>query len=328
MQDKKLDASVSAESNLVIVTTPEYIKEAIKEHAASRNHPDATLQDKGFVVLSNDIGSDSETMAATPKAVKAVYDLANTANNKASDSVPIGRKVNGYSLSADLTLKAEDIGTYTKAETDSHISEVNSLATIANQNAINAKTNAESRLAKNQNGADITDKPTFVNNLGLTETVTRAKNAVQGTQYTDHLTAHNAAWIKIAEVTMKTSSSTPSTININIVGGSGYNVGYPGQCSIANIVLRTGNNDPHGINAVMYITNTGAPTGLATVNTSGDNYDIYVAFAPYSRGILLNAFASDGAIINNLSNLASSPTLPELASKGKVFSYQLQEVTS
>ncbi|WP_426577617.1 tail fiber protein [Xenorhabdus stockiae] len=85
MQDKKPDVPVSDESNLVIVTTPEYIKEAIAEHAASRNHPDATLQDKGFVVLSNDV-SDSETMAATPKAVKEAYDLANTANQAASSA--------------------------------------------------------------------------------------------------------------------------------------------------------------------------------------------------------------------------------------------------
>ncbi|CDL79224.1 tail fiber protein [Xenorhabdus cabanillasii] len=328
MQDKKPDAPVSEDSNLVIVATPKYVKESIEEHAQSRNHPNATLQDKGFVVLSNDVDSNSETMAATPKAVKAAYDLANAANNNTSDRVPIGRKVNGYALSADITLKAEDVGAYTKAETDSHISKVNVLATTANQNAIDANTNAENRLAKNQNGADISDKQAFVNNLGLSETVTRAKNAVQGIQYTGHLTAHDAAWVKIAEVTMEATLSTPSTININIIGGSGYNIGYPGQCSIANIVLRTGNSKPHGINAVMYITNTGAPTSLATVNTSGDNYDIYIAFAPYSRGIILNAFASDGAIINNLSNMASYPKLPEFASKGRVFSYQLQEVTS
>ncbi|MBC8950336.1 MULTISPECIES: tail fiber protein [Xenorhabdus] len=166
MQDKKPDVPVSEDGNLVIVTTPEYVKEAINEHAQSRNHPNATLQDKGFVVLSNDTGSDSETMAATPKAVKAAYDLANTANNNAGDRVPIGRKVNGHALSADITLNAEDVGTYTKAETDSHISEVNTLATTANQNAINANTNAESRLAKNQNGADIPNKQEFISNIG------------------------------------------------------------------------------------------------------------------------------------------------------------------
>ncbi|CDH24421.1 phage tail protein [Xenorhabdus bovienii] len=97
MQDKKPDTTVLNDNNLVIVTTPEYvkdsIKEAIEEHAASRNHPDATLQDKGFVILSNDVGSDSETMAATPKAVKAVkaaYDLANNANDNANLALPVG----------------------------------------------------------------------------------------------------------------------------------------------------------------------------------------------------------------------------------------------
>ncbi|TNH41690.1 phage tail protein [Photorhabdus luminescens] len=38
--------------------------------------------------------------------------------------------------------------------------------------------NANNRLAKNQNGADIPDKNTFVKNLGLSETVELAKNAV------------------------------------------------------------------------------------------------------------------------------------------------------
>ncbi|WP_340608343.1 phage tail protein [Xenorhabdus bharatensis] len=93
MQDKKPDVSVSDESNLVIVATPEYVKEAIAEHAASRNHPNATLQDKGFVVLSNDV-SDSETMAATPKAVKTAYDLANTANQVASSASNLASTAN------------------------------------------------------------------------------------------------------------------------------------------------------------------------------------------------------------------------------------------
>ncbi|WP_262947513.1 phage tail protein [Xenorhabdus indica] len=126
MQDKKTD-----DSSLVTVTTPEYvqdsIKEAIEKHTLSRNHPDATLQDKGFVILSNDVGSNNQTHAATPKAVKTAYDLANTAS----------------------------------------------------QNANNANSNADTRLAKNQNGADIPDKDAFVNNLGLRDTVNQAENALQ-----------------------------------------------------------------------------------------------------------------------------------------------------
>ncbi|MBD2806925.1 phage tail protein [Xenorhabdus szentirmaii] len=124
MQDKKLDASVSAESNLVIVTTPEYIKEAIKEHAASRNHPYATHVEPGLVTLSNETDSDSELTVATSKAVKRAYNLANAAN----------------------------------------------------QDANNANRNANTRLAKDQNGADIPDKMEFVKNIGLMDALARIKN--------------------------------------------------------------------------------------------------------------------------------------------------------
>ncbi|HFV6927396.1 TPA: tail fiber protein, partial [Escherichia coli] len=52
------------------------IDEKMAEHARSRNHPDATLTEKGFTQLSSATNSTSETLAATPKAVKAAYDLA------------------------------------------------------------------------------------------------------------------------------------------------------------------------------------------------------------------------------------------------------------
>ncbi|HHV7493183.1 TPA: tail fiber protein [Escherichia coli] len=59
-----------------ILPTTDYIDEKIAEHARSRNHPDATLTEKGFTQLSSATNSNSETLAATPKAVKAAYDLA------------------------------------------------------------------------------------------------------------------------------------------------------------------------------------------------------------------------------------------------------------
>ncbi|MBD2782963.1 phage tail protein, partial [Xenorhabdus szentirmaii] len=61
------------------------IRDAIEEHAASRNHPDATLKDKGLVSLSNDVNSNSETAASTPKAIKTAYDLASAANQNADN---------------------------------------------------------------------------------------------------------------------------------------------------------------------------------------------------------------------------------------------------
>ena len=51
--------------------TRDYTDNQLSEHAKSRNHPDATLEEKGFTRLSNAINSDSEKLAATPKAIKA-----------------------------------------------------------------------------------------------------------------------------------------------------------------------------------------------------------------------------------------------------------------
>lgn len=50
---------------------------ALAEHAKSRNHPDASLTAKGFVQLYSGVTSNSELMAATPKAVKTAMDNAN-----------------------------------------------------------------------------------------------------------------------------------------------------------------------------------------------------------------------------------------------------------
>ncbi|HAN2307644.1 TPA: phage tail protein [Escherichia coli] len=85
-----------------VMATQDYVDDKIAEHEQSRRHPDATLTEKGFTQLSSATNSTSEELAATPKAVKAAND------------------------------------------------------------------NANSRLAKNQNGADIQDKSAFLDNIGVT----------------------------------------------------------------------------------------------------------------------------------------------------------------
>ncbi|CDG20468.1 protein of unknown function [Xenorhabdus poinarii G6] len=102
----------------VILATREYLDDAIQKHANSRHHPDATLKEKGFVILSSAVDSSSETQAATPKAVKAVYDFANAANNNANGRVPAGRQVNGKELNTDISLNAGDVGAYNKEESN------------------------------------------------------------------------------------------------------------------------------------------------------------------------------------------------------------------
>ncbi|HCP4670068.1 TPA: tail fiber protein [Escherichia coli] len=61
----------------VVLATRKYVDDKISEHEQSRRHPDASLTAKGFTQLSSATNSTSETLAATPRAVKIAYDLAN-----------------------------------------------------------------------------------------------------------------------------------------------------------------------------------------------------------------------------------------------------------
>ncbi|HEB1499834.1 TPA: tail fiber protein [Escherichia albertii] len=63
--------------NTMVMATADYVDDKLKEHEQSRRHPDASLTAKGFTQLSSATNSTSEALAATPKAVKAAYDLAN-----------------------------------------------------------------------------------------------------------------------------------------------------------------------------------------------------------------------------------------------------------
>lgn len=87
----------------VIMATEQYVNDLLAAHEKSRNHPDGTLTAKGFVQLNSSVSSTSETLAATPKAVK-------TANDNANTRVPSTRKINGKQLNADQTLSAADVG--------------------------------------------------------------------------------------------------------------------------------------------------------------------------------------------------------------------------
>ncbi|EHL8715110.1 tail fiber protein, partial [Salmonella enterica] len=97
--------------------------DALRKHEQSRNHPDATTREKGFVQLSSETNSDSEMLAATPKAVKAAMDNAN-------GRVPSGRKVNGHPLSGDITLWASDV----KAISADAIGQITDNGTMASAN--------------------------------------------------------------------------------------------------------------------------------------------------------------------------------------------------
>ncbi|HBC1065371.1 TPA: tail fiber protein [Escherichia coli] len=70
------EQEIDAGTDDSLAVSAKRLKQAIVKHEQSRNHPDATLTSKGIVQLSSDTNSTSETRAATPKAVKEVFDLA------------------------------------------------------------------------------------------------------------------------------------------------------------------------------------------------------------------------------------------------------------
>ncbi|EPR1335245.1 tail fiber protein [Escherichia coli] len=126
------------------MATVDYVDNKLKEHEQSRRHPDASLTAKGFVQLSSATNSDSETLAATPKAVKVAYDLAN-----------------GKYTAQDATTARKGLVQLSSATNST------SETLAATSNAVKAAyDNAEKRLQKAKNGEDISDKDTFTKNIG------------------------------------------------------------------------------------------------------------------------------------------------------------------
>ena len=114
---------------------------------------DASTTKKGIVQLSSATNSTSESLAATPKAVKAAYDLAN-GKYTAQDATTAQKGI--IHLSSATNSTSETLAATPKA-------------------VKSAYDNAEKRLQKDQNGADIPDKGRFLNNI----------NAVSKTDFAD-----------------------------------------------------------------------------------------------------------------------------------------------
>ncbi|EKM1657515.1 phage tail protein [Escherichia coli] len=130
--------------NTMVMATVDYVDNKLKEHEQSRCHPDASLTAKGFVQLSSATNSDSETLAATPKAVKVAYDLAS-----------------GKYTAQDATTARKGLVQLSSATNST------SETLAATSNAVKAAyDNAEKRLQKAKNGEDISDKDTFTKNIG------------------------------------------------------------------------------------------------------------------------------------------------------------------
>ena len=95
----------------VILATRQYVDNLITArmtaHEKSTNHPNATTKSKGFVQLNSAIDSNLENQAATPLAVKKVYDLANGAVKRSGDNMTGPLNIKGQPV---LTKRSYGIG--------------------------------------------------------------------------------------------------------------------------------------------------------------------------------------------------------------------------
>ncbi|EAM8602230.1 hypothetical protein AKM92_05015 [Salmonella enterica] len=184
-----------------VMATQDYVDDKLAEHEQSRRHPDATLNEKGFVQLSSATGSVSESLAATPKAVKEAYDLANgkyTAQDastaqkgivqlsSATDSSDEGKAATPKAVKAAYDLANGKYTALDASTTQKGIVRLNSAIDsdaenlAATSKAVKiAMENANARLAKDRNGGDIPNKQLFIQNIGMQDTVNKADGAIQ-----------------------------------------------------------------------------------------------------------------------------------------------------
>ncbi len=240
-----------------VMATQDYVDDKIAEHEQSRRHPDASLTAKGFTQLSSATNSASETLAATPKAVKAAYDLANgkytaqdattarkglvqlsSATNSTSETLAATPKAvkaaydlaNGKYTAQDATTVRKGLiqlssvtnsdsetlaatpkavkaaydlanGKYTAQDATTARKGLVQLSSATNSDSEtlaatpkavkSAYDNAEKRLQKDQNGADIPGKDTFTKNIGAC----RAYSGALSTEAGNWTTAQFIEWL-------------------------------------------------------------------------------------------------------------------------------------
>ncbi|EIV1420772.1 phage tail protein [Salmonella enterica] len=190
-----------------IMATNEYVDNSLEEHEKSRNHPDATLTDKGFTKLYSGVTSIDETMAATPKAVKIAMDnasarLAKERNLADLTNIPLARQSLQLGNSATLNV-----------------------GTTANTVAAGDDSRITGAMQKDQNGADIPNKSLFVQNIGALP--------ANGTAV--------AANRLVSRGTLPALTGTTRGSDGGLIMGEVYNNGYPTE--YGNILRLTGTGD-------------------------------------------------------------------------------------
>lgn len=132
-----------------IIEVKSYTEGLIRTHEQSRNHPDATTTAKGFTQLNSSVTDDSETQAATPKAVKIAMDNASAR------------------LAKDRNLADLPNPALARQNLQLGDSSTKNTGTTANTVAAGDDARITGAMQKNQNGGDIPDVAKFLQNLGL-----------------------------------------------------------------------------------------------------------------------------------------------------------------
>lgn len=101
-------------------------------------------------------------------------------------------------------------------------------------------------------------------------------------------------YFKIATATIPQNGRM---VMLRIFGGNGYNVNSYDQVDFVEIVIRSGNNNPKGVSIAAYRRNALNVHQVFAVNTSGDNYDIYVNYGRYTDNVIVEYGKTDGVTL-------------------------------
>lgn len=97
-------------------------------------------------------------------------------------------------------------------------------------------------------------------------------------------------WFKIATAFIPQNNGR--SLKIRLIGGNGWNVGQTGQCNIIELVIRTSNGSPKGINFVAYHHVSGYENQFCAINTGDDTYDIYAYYFEFTNMVMAEYQAS------------------------------------
>ncbi|EGE1061029.1 hypothetical protein DM154_04620 [Shigella sonnei] len=103
--------------------------------------------------------------------------------------------------------------------------------------------------------------------------------------------SESRAYFKIATATIPQNGRM---VMLRIFGGNGYNVNSYDQVDFLEIVIRSGNNNPKGVSIAAYRRNSLNVHQVFAVNTSGDNYDIYVNYGRYTDNVIVEYGKTSG----------------------------------